>query len=155
MARVKNVKKKILFFDVDGTLLTMKDGEQYVPPSAIAAMAEARARGCRSYLCTGRSLAEARSVGDLPVDGIIGAAGLFLGFAQMNNIDAFCLMGETSGFFVDHGSSIRILEVLGKMFSVEDLSLAELQEKSQQLDVLTEKVNTQEPDNGNDLSHIG
>ncbi len=68
----------ILFFDVDGTLLTMKDGEQYVPPSAIAAMAEARARGCRSYLCTGRSLAEARSVGDLPVDGIIGAAGGFV-----------------------------------------------------------------------------
>lgn len=68
----------ILFFDVDGTLLTMKDGEQYVPPSAIAAMAEARARGCRSYLCTGRSLAEARSMGDLPVDGIIGAAGGFV-----------------------------------------------------------------------------
>lgn len=68
----------ILFFDVDGTLLTMKDGEQYIPPSAIAAMAEARERGCRNYLCTGRSLAEARSVGDLPVDGIIGAAGGFV-----------------------------------------------------------------------------
>lgn len=68
----------ILFFDVDGTLLTMRDGEQYVPPSAIASMTEARERGCRSYLCTGRSLAEARSVGELPIDGIIGAAGGFV-----------------------------------------------------------------------------
>ncbi len=90
-----------------------------------------------------------------PQAGIIGAAGLFLGFAQMNNIDGFCLMGETSGFFVDHGSSIKILEVLGRMFSVEDLSLGELEEKSQQLDVLTEKVNAQEPEDGNDLSYIG
>ena len=49
----------------------------------------------------------------------------------------------------------KILEVLGKMFSVEDLSLGELEEKSQQLDVLTEKVNAQEPDGGNDLSYIG
>ena len=68
----------ILFFDVDGTLVTQKDGEQYIPPSAIAAMEEARRRGARLYLCTGRSLAEARTIGDLPVDGIIGAAGGFV-----------------------------------------------------------------------------
>ncbi len=37
-----------------------------------------RARGGRVYLCTGRSLAEARTIGDVPIDGIIGAAGGFV-----------------------------------------------------------------------------
>ncbi len=74
----KHVMTYILFFDVDGTLVTQKDGQQYIPPSALAAMRDARRRGCRLYLCTGRSLAEARTIGDLPVDGIIGAAGGFV-----------------------------------------------------------------------------
>ena len=46
------------------------------------------------------------------------------------------------------------VSISSRMFSVEDLSLGELEEKSQQLDVLTEKVNAQEPDGGNDLSYI-
>lgn len=68
----------ILFIDVDGTLVTIKDGEQYIPPSALSGMAEVRRRGGRCYLCTGRSLAEARSIGQVPIDGIIGAAGGFV-----------------------------------------------------------------------------
>ena len=68
----------VLFLDLDGTLVTNKDRRQYVPPSAIDALVEARRRGALAYLCTGRSLAEARTVGDLPVDGIIGAAGGFV-----------------------------------------------------------------------------
>lgn len=68
----------ILFIDVDGTLVTTVDGKQYIPPSAIEALGEAHRRGSRIYLCTGRSLAEARRVGELPIDGIIGAAGGFV-----------------------------------------------------------------------------
>ncbi|MDO4537920.1 MAG: HAD family hydrolase [Coriobacteriales bacterium] len=68
----------ILFIDVDGTLVSHKNGEQYIPPSALCAMREVRARGDRCYLCTGRSLAEARSIGEVPIDGIIGAAGGFV-----------------------------------------------------------------------------
>lgn len=90
-----------------------------------------------------------------PQAGIIGAAGLLVGMGQLNGIDSFCLMGETSGFFIDHASSIKILEVLGKMFSVENLDLAELEEKSQQLSALTEKATAQEPENKQDLSYIG
>lgn len=48
----------VLFIDVDGTLITTKDGKQYLPPSAVDAMRQVRARGGRIYLCTGRSLAE-------------------------------------------------------------------------------------------------
>ena len=51
----------ILFVDIDGTLVVDKDGTQYIPPSATEAMAEVRRRGGRCYLCTGRSLAEART----------------------------------------------------------------------------------------------
>ncbi|MBR1829921.1 MAG: HAD-IIB family hydrolase [Atopobiaceae bacterium] len=68
----------VLFIDVDGTLVTAKDGKQYIPPSALDGLAEVRRRGGRCYLCTGRSLAEARSIGDVPIDGIIGAAGGFV-----------------------------------------------------------------------------
>lgn len=68
----------ILFVDIDGTLVVDKDGTQYIPPSATEAMAEVRRRGGRCYLCTGRSLAEARTIGNVPIDGIIGAAGSFV-----------------------------------------------------------------------------
>lgn len=68
----------VLFIDVDGTLITTKDGKQYLPPSAVDAMRQIRARGGLIYLCTGRSLAEARTIGEVPIDGIIGAAGGFV-----------------------------------------------------------------------------
>lgn len=70
----------ILFIDIDGTLLTKRDGRQYIPPSAADAITEARARGALVYLCTGRSLADAQFIWNLGcphanVDGIIGASG--------------------------------------------------------------------------------
>ncbi|MDO4798248.1 MAG: HAD-IIB family hydrolase [Coriobacteriales bacterium] len=72
----------LLFVDVDGTLLTLKEGQQYIPPSAIRAMAQARELGAQVYLCTGRSLADARFIANLTsegqnlaIDGIIGASG--------------------------------------------------------------------------------
>ena len=47
--------KKIIFFDVDGTLCQM-DGT--VPQSAKEAIKEAQAQGHKMYLCTGRSRPE-------------------------------------------------------------------------------------------------
>ena len=46
----------ILFVDVDGTLVTAKDGKQFMPPSALDALAQVRAHGDRVYLCTVGSL---------------------------------------------------------------------------------------------------
>ncbi|MBO7675417.1 MAG: HAD hydrolase family protein [Atopobiaceae bacterium] len=68
----------ILFLDIDGTLLATKDGRQVIPTSATEAIEKARRQGARAYLCTGRSLAEVRTLGDLPVDGVIGAAGSYV-----------------------------------------------------------------------------
>jgi hypothetical protein len=46
---------KILFIDVDGTLV---DYENKLPESAVRAIRAARANGHRVYVCTGRSKAE-------------------------------------------------------------------------------------------------
>ena len=90
-----------------------------------------------------------------PRAGIVGAAGLLIGMGQMNGIDSFCLMGETSGFFIDHGSAIEILKVLGKMFGVDDLDLKDLEAESQKLAELTDRAAEQMVEKSNDLGYIG
>ena len=90
-----------------------------------------------------------------PRAGIVGAAGLLIGMGQMNGIDSFCLMGETSGFFIDHGSAIEILKVLGKMFGIEDLDLKDLEAESQKLAELTDKAAEQMVEKTSDLGYIG
>jgi len=50
--------------------------------------------------------------------GIVGAAGLMLGFAAARGIDAICLMGETSGYLVDPMSATNVLAVLTQLVGV-------------------------------------
>ncbi|CAM2362842.1 Cof-type HAD-IIB family hydrolase [Listeria seeligeri] len=65
--------KKIVFVDVDGTLVN-DDG--LVPESARTAITKARNNGHRVYLCTGRSKPELyESILSIGFDGIIGAGG--------------------------------------------------------------------------------
>lgn len=68
--------KKLLFLDVDGTLV---DYRNQLPPSAAAAVRAARLAGNRVYLCTGRLPAEItdeiRAVG---FDGLIGGNGTYV-----------------------------------------------------------------------------
>lgn len=45
------MKNKLIFFDIDGTII---DGAGYIPPSAIQAIHTARARGCQCVINTGR-----------------------------------------------------------------------------------------------------
>ncbi|MCD6279211.1 PAC2 family protein [Candidatus Micrarchaeota archaeon] len=49
---------------------------------------------------------------------IIGAAGLLLLMAKLNNIPAVCIMGETHGGYVDPKASLNILEVLSKSHNI-------------------------------------
>lgn len=68
--------KKIIFLDIDGTLVT-DDG--YVPDSAKEACIKARENGHKIYLCTGRSKPEIYDfIYDIGFDGIIGAGGGFV-----------------------------------------------------------------------------
>lgn len=67
---------KILFLDVDGTLV---DYEGNLPSSAVTAIRAARSRGHRVYLCTGRSKAEVYpALWDIGLDGMIGGNGSYV-----------------------------------------------------------------------------
>lgn len=91
-----------------------------------------------------------------PAAGIVGASALFVAFGQMYDIPAACLMGETSGYFIDHKSGIALVKVLESILGL-DLDKTELETKSQQIDELTAKVKeietTQQPKQ--DLGYIG
>jgi len=91
-----------------------------------------------------------------PGGGIVGASALFIGFGKMYNIPSVCLMGETSGYFVDHKSSMALVKVLESILGI-DLDKSELEQKCQQIDDLTAKMKEMENDQpkGRDLGYIG
>ena len=67
---------KILFIDVDGTLV---DYENHLPASAVEAIRLARRAGHRAYICTGRSEAEVyKNIWDIGLDGMIGGNGSYV-----------------------------------------------------------------------------
>jgi len=74
-----------------------------------------------------------------PAAGIAGASGLMLGMAKVKGIDAACLMGETSGYFIDHKSSNMLLKVLTGVLGIT-VDTTELDERSQQMDEFTTKM---------------
>lgn len=67
---------KILFLDVDGTLV---DYEGNLPESAVTAIRKARDNGHKVYISTGRSKAEVYSyIWDIGLDGMIGGNGSYV-----------------------------------------------------------------------------
>jgi uncharacterized protein (TIGR00162 family) len=74
-----------------------------------------------------------------PQAGIVGASGILLGLGKIYKIPSICLMGETSGYFVDHKSAMAMVNVLTKKFGVE-IDLKDLLEKAGHIDALTAKV---------------
>lgn len=68
--------KKIIFLDVDGTLV---DYENRLPESAVKAIRQAKANGHRVYICTGRSKAEVYpELWEIGLDGMIGGNGSYV-----------------------------------------------------------------------------
>ena len=77
--------KNILFVDVDGTLTGFKNGSQYTPQSAITALQSSKAKGNLNVICTGRSLFELNTIGNIQemgFDAIIGANGGYIEYKQ-------------------------------------------------------------------------
>lgn len=67
---------KILLIDIDGTLV---DYDNRLPASAVDAIRQARARGHKVYLCSGRSKAENKQeIWDIGIDGYIGGNGSYV-----------------------------------------------------------------------------
>ena len=67
------MEKKLVFLDVDGTLLP--PGEMQVPQSALDALHKARANGHKMFLCTGRNLGLTKPLLRHGFDGYICSAG--------------------------------------------------------------------------------
>lgn len=73
------MNKKIIFFDVDGTLVDVRPAREYIPESTVEAIRKTREKGNLCFLCTGRSKAEIYShIIEVGFDGIIGAGGGFV-----------------------------------------------------------------------------
>jgi uncharacterized protein (TIGR00162 family) len=73
-----------------------------------------------------------------PGSGIVGASGLLLGLGMLRGIEAVCLMGETSGYFVDPKSARGVLKVLGAVLDIE-VDLSALDTKAAQIEKITSK----------------
>lgn len=68
--------KKIIFLDVDGTIV---DYDNHIPDSAKIAIQQSRKNGHLVFLCTGRSKAEMpNEILDIGFDGIIGGNGSYI-----------------------------------------------------------------------------
>jgi uncharacterized protein (TIGR00162 family) len=91
-----------------------------------------------------------------PGSGIVGASGLLLGLAQIHGIEAACLMGETSGYFVDPKGAEALCRVLASILGTE-IDFSDLETKAQQIDVITSKIKEMENSQGGreDLGYIG
>ena len=91
-----------------------------------------------------------------PGAGIVGASGLLLGMAKYYGMKSVCLMGETSGYFVDPKSAQAVLEVLAKILDVT-VNYDELEAKAKQIDSITARLKEIEAkvDQDEDLGYIG
>ncbi|MFP3909383.1 MAG: proteasome assembly chaperone family protein [Halobacteriota archaeon] len=74
-----------------------------------------------------------------PGGGIIGASGLLLGVAQMENIESACLMGVTSGYMVDPKSAKAVLDVLMKTLNME-VSMEALEERAKEMEKVVSQI---------------
>lgn len=92
-----------------------------------------------------------------PGSGIVGASGLLLGLGALYGMDCVCLMGETSGYFVDPKGAQAVLEVLSRILDIK-IDFAELEAKAEQIDMITSKLREVEPPpepRKEDLGYIG
>ncbi|MEA5050118.1 MAG: Cof-type HAD-IIB family hydrolase [Oscillospiraceae bacterium] len=86
---------KLIFLDIDGTLVSEKNGA--APPSAAAAVRAARALGSRVYLTTGRSKAEIYAdLWEIGFDGLIGGNGLYVEDGGAVALDLALSAGDTA-----------------------------------------------------------
>lgn len=91
-----------------------------------------------------------------PGAGIVGASGLLLGMGKFYGMESVCLMGETSGYFVDPKSAQAVLEILSKILDVP-FDYEELEAKAKQIDSITSRLREIEAkvEKQEDLSYIG
>ena len=95
---------KALFFDLDGTLL---DSGKKIPPSAVEALLQARTRGVKVFVCTGRSLRVEKMLGWTT------EMQLFDGGVYCNGA-CICLDGETKYVCIEPEAVRAVLDEVGR-----------------------------------------
>lgn len=78
-----------------------------------------------------------------PGGGLIGASGLFLGLGRLFGMEGVCLMGETSGYFVDPRSAEAVLKVLTQALGIE-VDFADLEAKAKEIDRIAQRIHDSE-----------
>ncbi|WP_435335472.1 proteasome assembly chaperone family protein [Haloarchaeobius sp. TZWWS8] len=97
---------------------------------------------------------------DEPAGGIVGVSGLLLGLGRRRDLDAVCLMGETSGYLVDPKSARAVLEILEERFDLE-FDYASLEERADEMEEVIGKIQEMEQQqqanvpSDDDLRYIG
>ncbi|MFT4922432.1 MAG: hypothetical protein ACI8XM_001647 [Haloarculaceae archaeon] len=96
--------------------------------------------------------------GDEPAGGIVGVSGLLLGLGDRRDVEAACLMGETSGYLVDPKSAQAVLEVLQEELGFE-VDFGSLEDRADEMEEVVRRI--QEMEQGTptpsdeDLRYIG
>jgi uncharacterized protein (TIGR00162 family) len=78
-----------------------------------------------------------------PGGGLLGASGLFLGLGRLYGMEGVCLMGETSGYFVDPRSAEAVLRVLSQVLQ-RPIDLSALESKAKEIDRIAAKFREME-----------
>ena len=94
--------------------------------------------------------------------GIVGASGLFLGFALRQQIPGLCIMGETLGYFIDAEAADALLNKLSILLNFE-INTDKLEERAEETKQMIAKAQQMEQDminkanagNPDDLRYIG
>ena len=91
------------------------------------------------------------------------SSGLFLGLGRLFDMEGVCLMGETSGYFVDPRSAEAVLKILTKVLRIE-VDFSDLEAKAREIDRIAQKIHEAEqpkvsesptPQSREDLGYIG
>ena len=98
---------------------------------------------------------------DEPAGGIVGVSGLLLGLGERRELQAACLMGETSGYLVDPKSARAVLEVLQELIDF-DVGYDSLEDRAEEMEEVVTKIREMEQGSGStsaptddDLRYIG
>lgn len=95
--------------------------------------------------------------------GIVGAAGLMLLFADLNNLPGVCLMGETPGYIIDPNAAKAVLEKFSSIEGIE-INMEELEKRAKSMEQFIERIkrfeeemikSLQKPPSDEDLRYIG
>lgn len=80
---------------------------------------------------------------DEPAGGIVGVSGLLLGLGARREMDAACLMGETSGYLVDPKSARAVLTILGDLLDVS-IDVSDLEDRAEEMEEVINRIREME-----------